>query len=174
MQTLYAQFDTERLRLIPTSIDDADFLLVLLNSPKWLKYIGDRKVETIEDAITYVQNRMNPQLERLGFGNYTVSLKSNNQKIGICGLYDREGLDGLDIGFAFLPEFEKKGYAFESAYKLLEVAVEKFKIKEISAITTEDNSESQKLLVKLGLQFEKKFFLEGDSEELMLFNLRIN
>ncbi len=174
MQTLYAQFDTERLRLIPTSIDDADFLLVLLNSPKWLKYIGDRKVETIEDAITYVQNRMNPQLERLGFGNYTVSLKSNNQKIGICGLYDRKGLEGLDIGFAFLPEFEKKGYAFESAYKLLEVAVEKFKIKEISAITTEDNSESQKLLVKLGLQFEKKFFLEGDSEELMLFNLRIN
>ncbi len=174
MQTLYAQFDTERLRLIPTSIDDADFLLVLLNSPKWLKYIGDRKVETIEDAITYVQNRMNPQLERLGFGNYTVSLKSNNQKIGICGLYDRKGLEGLDIGFAFLPEFEKKGYAFESAYKLLEVAVEKFKIKEISAITTEDNSESQKLLVKLGLQFEKKFFLEGDSEELMLFKLRIN
>ncbi len=174
MQTLYAQFDTERLRLIPTSIDDADFLLVLLNSPKWLKYIGDRKVETIEDAITYIQNRMNPQLERLGFGNYTVSLKSNNQKIGICGLYDRKGLEGLDIGFAFLPEFEKKGYAFESAYKLLEVAVEKFKIKEISAITTEDNSESQKLLVKLGLQFEKKFFLEGDSEELMLFNLRIN
>lgn len=174
MQTLYAQFDTERLRLIPTSIDDADFLLVLLNSPKWLKYIGDRKVETIEDAITYIQNRMNPQLERLGFGNYTVSLKSNNQKIGICGLYDRKGLEGLDIGFAFLPEFEKKGYAFESAYKLLEVAVEKFKIKEISAITTEDNSESQKLLVKLGLQFEKKFFLEGDSEELMLFKLRIN
>ncbi len=174
MQTLYAQFDTERLRLIPTSIDDADFLLVLLNSPKWLKYIGDRKVETIEDAITYIQNRMNPQLERLGFGNYTVSLKSNNQKIGICGLYDRKGLEGLDIGFAFLPEFEKKGYAFESANKLLEVAVEKFKIKEISAITTEDNSESQKLLVKLGLQFEKKFFLEGDSEELMLFKLRIN
>jgi ribosomal-protein-alanine N-acetyltransferase len=174
LQTLYAQFDTERLRLIPTSIDDADFLLVLLNSPKWLKYIGDRKVETIEDAITYIQNRMNPQLERLGFGNYTVSLKSNNQKIGICGLYDRKGLEGLDIGFAFLPEFEKKGYAFESAYKLLEVAVEKFKIKEISAITTEDNSESQKLLVKLGLQFEKKFFLEGDSEELMLFKLRIN
>lgn len=45
----------------------------------------------------------------------TVIRKLDNVKIGTCGLYDREGIDGVDIGFAFLPEYEKKGFAFENA-----------------------------------------------------------
>jgi RimJ/RimL family protein N-acetyltransferase len=30
--------------------------------------------------------------------------------------YDREGVNGIDIGFALPPEFEKQGYAFESVF----------------------------------------------------------
>jgi [ribosomal protein S5]-alanine N-acetyltransferase len=172
MTPQYPQFETERLRLIPTSIDDASFILALLNTPNWIRHIGDRKVTTIEEAVSYIQNKMNPQLERLGFGNFTVSLKSTEEKIGICGLYDRAGLKGFDIGFAFLPPFEKQGYAFESAQVIRDAAFNQLGIKEISAITKEANIDSQKLLIKLGLRFEKKFFMVGDKEELMLFRLK--
>lgn len=102
--------ETERLRLRSTSEEDADFVYRLLNSPQWLKYIGDRKVYSIEDARGYIQKKMLPQLERLGHSNFTVIRKSDGARMGSCGLYDREGLEGVDIGFAFLPEYEGQGY----------------------------------------------------------------
>ena len=33
--------ETERLDLREFSIDDAEFILTLLNTPAWLEYIGD-------------------------------------------------------------------------------------------------------------------------------------
>ena len=114
---------------------------------------------------------MLPQLERLGFGNYTVIRKSDQAKMGICGLYDRDGLDGLDIGFAFLPEYEGKGYAFESANKLKQVAFTEFGITEIVAITTQDNTASQKLLEKLGLTLTGATKIPNDNEELLLYKI---
>ena len=142
----YKSFETERLLLKPMSKEDASFLLELLNSPKWIKYIGDRNVNTIKEAETYIKHKMTPQLKKLGFSSYTVIRKTDNAKVGSCGLYDREGLEGIDLGFAFLPLYEKMGYAFESANKLKDLAFNQFNLKHISAITTSENKDSQKLL----------------------------
>ena len=80
----YKTFETERLILKPTSEDDADFILELFNTPKWLKYIGDRNVKSVEQAKEYINAKMVIQLERLGFGNYTVIRKSDHAKLGMC------------------------------------------------------------------------------------------
>ncbi|MCF6222774.1 MAG: GNAT family N-acetyltransferase [Flavobacteriaceae bacterium] len=162
-------FKTERLILKPTDEEDASFILELLNTPKWLKYIGDRNVKTLESAKAYIVNKMLPQLKKLGYSNYTVIRKSDKTKMGTCGLYDREGLDGIDIGFAFLPKYENKGYAFESANKLKNVAFNEFEIKEINAITTKDNVASQKLLEKLGMHLFGTTNISNDNEELLLY-----
>lgn len=164
-------FETERLLLRPTSIEDAAFVLELVNSPKWLANIGDRKVYTIEDAVAYIEEKILPQQERLGFSNYTVIRKADGTKLGSCGLYDREGLEGVDIGFAFLPQHEGQGYAWESARKIKEAAIHHFGIRKISAITIEKNTASQKLIKKLGLTFAKKMYLPDDPEELWLYEL---
>ncbi len=162
-------FETERLFVRPTNISDAEFIFELLNTPKWIRNIGDRNIRTVEDAENYIKNKMLPQLERLGFSNNTVIRKSDGIKIGTCGLYDREGLKGVDIGFAFLPEYEKLGYAFESANKLKETGITHFNISQISGITIHENKASQKLLEKLGLKFEKIINLPDDDEELLLY-----
>ncbi|WP_456421118.1 GNAT family N-acetyltransferase [Lutibacter sp.] len=167
----YESFKTERLLLEPTSKKDAEFILELLNTPKWVKYIGDRNVNSIEDAKNYIQHKMLPQLKNLGYANYTVIKKSDNIKIGTCGLYDREGINGIDIGFAFLPKYENNGFAFEAANKLIKTAFEKFDISKINAITTKKNFRSQKLLLKLGLKFDKIVKLPNNNEKLLLYTL---
>lgn len=167
--TDYKSFETERLILRPTSEVDAPFMLELLNSPSWIRYIGDRNVRSVEDAKTYIRNKIRPQLERLGYANYTVIRKSDEVKLGVCGLYDREGLEGIDIGFAFMPEHEKQGYAHEAAREIKRAGVEEFGITYIQAITVKDNVASQKLLEKLGLKFSRMVQLPGDKEELMLY-----
>lgn len=167
----YKTFETERLLLRPTIETDADLIYKLLNTPKWLAYIGNRNVNSIEDAEAYITKKMTPQLERLGFGNYTVIRKDDQAKMGTCGLYDREGVEGVDIGFAFLPDYEKKGYAFEAATKIMEVAFSEFKIKHIQAYTTKDNNSSQKLLEKLRLQQKGTTYLPEDNEELLVYKI---
>ena len=90
----YKVFETERLILRPTGVEDAALILKLLNMPKWLRFIGDRNVNTLEEAQLYIESRMLPQLGRLGYGNYTLVKKSDGTRLGTCGLYDREGLEG--------------------------------------------------------------------------------
>lgn len=104
----YDTFETERLLLKATSKEDASFILELLNTPKWIKNIGDRNVKSLEAAQNYILERMTPQFERLGYSNYTVIRKADGAKMGTCGLYDREGLEGIDIGFAFCQAMKSK------------------------------------------------------------------
>ena len=170
----YLSFETERLLLIPTNENDAEFVFVLLNTPKWLKYIGDRKVYSVDDAKKYIKTRMISQLDKLGFCNYTVIRKSDKAKMGLCGLYNRDGLDGIDIGFAFLSEYEGKGYAFEAAKRIKEAALKEFNLECINAITTKYNLASQKLIEKLGLKFIQTITLPNDAEELLLYRIENN
>jgi ribosomal-protein-alanine N-acetyltransferase len=114
---------------------------------------------------------MTPQIKKLGYGNYTIVRKSDGEKIGSCGLYDRDGVDGIDIGFAFLPEYEKMGYAYESTSKLAETAFNDFKLNQISGITSKRNTGSQNLLLKLGLKLEGNIKLPNNNEEILLYKL---
>lgn len=169
----YLTFETERLYLRPTVEKDASFIFELLNSPNWIKYIGDRKVKSTDDAKSYIKKKMIPQLEKLGYSNYTLILKDKEIKIGTCGLYDREDMEGIDIGFALLPEFEGKGFGFEAANEVKKAAKTRFGITELSGITTKDNITSQKLLRKLGLKLKGTVTLSDDKEELLLFFLKM-
>ena len=165
----HKSYETKRLYLTPTNQDDVEFILELLNTPKWLQYIGDRNVRTIDEAKNYITEKITAQFERLGFGNFTVIRKSDGLKIGSCGLYDREGLDGVDIGFGFLPDFEKQGYALESSMKVKDLAINEFGLKIINAITSKENIPSQKLLNKLGLSYIELITLPDSDEELMFY-----
>jgi RimJ/RimL family protein N-acetyltransferase len=168
----YLSFETERLIIRPCSTEDATFIYELLNCTTWLQYIGDRNVNSIHEARNYIEDKMYPQLKRLGFGNYTVIRKSDQQKMGTCGLHDREGLPGVDIGFAFLPQYEGVGYAYEAALEIKNQGFECFGLNQINAITLPSNKRSRKLLEKLGLQFEKLIQLPGDSEQLMFYTVK--
>src|SRR6478736_8102385 len=107
--------ETERLQLRQFEIDDAEFIVELVNTPGWLKFIGDRNIKTTEDAIRYLQNGPMKSYQENGFGLSLVEEKGNRKSIGMCGILKRDSLENPDIGFALLPEFVGKGYAFEIA-----------------------------------------------------------
>ena len=165
----YKSFETERLILRPTNLEDGPFIRELINTPKWLRFVGDRNVHSDQEAVEYIKARMLPQLENLGYSNYTVIKKSDGAKIGCCGLYNREGLEGVDIGFALLPKYEKHGYAFEASKEMLRAAREEFGISHIKGITAKEHYASQSLLKKLGLSCTGTVILPDEDEELFLY-----
>ena len=161
---------TQRLQLEQTKVNDADFILQLVNTPDWLMNIGDRNVHSVRDAEDYIRSRMLPQYERLGYGNFTVRELATGNPVGTCGLYDREGLEGIDLGFAFLPQYHRRGYGFESATALMTNAHQHWGMQNMKAITLETNTASRKLLEKLGFRLTGPVVLEGDPEELLLYS----
>ncbi len=161
--------ETNRLILRRLSPDDADFIIELLNEPSFIRYIGDRKIRTREDAHKYILNGPVDSYERHGFGLYLVELRDTGIPIGICGLLKRENLADVDVGFAFLPKFWSKGYAYESASAVLKYAKEICGLNRIVGITSPDNIASISVLEKLGLKFESMVRLTEDSPEIKLF-----
>lgn len=161
--------ETERLSLRQLTVDDAQFILTLLNEPSFLRYIGDKQVRNLEDARAYILNGPVASYERNGFGLYLVELKESYTPIGICGFLKRDELPDPDIGFAFLPEFWGKGFAFEAAAAVLEDARQRLKLQRILAITSLDNEASIKLLQRLGLRFDKVITFASNREQVKLF-----
>lgn len=157
--------ETSRLRLRTFTLDDAAFACELVNDPAWLRYIGDRGVRTLEDARGYI-GRTLAHYERHGYGAYVVELKTTGEVIGNCGLFQRDGLPGADLGFAFLERHRGQGYAHEAATAVLAVARERFGLKRVTAYTVPDNVRSLQLLAKLGFKVEATIRMPGDTEDV--------
>ncbi|MBD2752367.1 GNAT family N-acetyltransferase [Spirosoma validum] len=165
--------ETERLLLEEFSPDDAAFMLELLNTPTWLQYIGDRGVKTLDEARQYILDGPIKSYQQFGFGPYLVKLKTNDLPIGLCGLFRRETLEDIDIGFAFLPDYAGNGYGYESASAVMTYATENLGLTRITGLTTAANQYSIRLLEKLGLRFEKKIQFRADGEESLLYSINL-
>ncbi len=142
--------ETDRLTLRRIHTGDAAFLLVLLNDPAFLQFVGDKGVRTLADAETYVRTGPIESYARFGFGLLLVTLRDDGAPIGICGLLQRDMLDAPDLGFALLPEFRRNGYAAEAAAAVLEWGGAQRGIHRILAIVQPENARSIELLHRLG------------------------
>jgi len=149
--------ETDRLVLRHLTTRDTPFIIELVNTEGWIKYIGDRNIKTAEQARQYLVNGPLKSYADHGFGLYLVTLKTGNIPVGMCGLIKRAYLPAPDIGYAFLPGATGKGYALEVARAVLSFAFTNLKIEKILAITLPENERSVRLLNKLGMLPEEKF-----------------
>lgn len=161
--------ESDHLGLHRLTLEDAPFILNLLNEPSYLQFIGDKGVRTLDDARNYILAGPIDSYDRHGFGLYLTTLKDDGTPIGICGLLKRESLDAPDIGYAFLPAHWSRGYAFESASAVLAYARSVLGLTRLVAVVSPDNARSIRLLEKLGLRFERMVRLSADDIEIKLF-----
>ena len=155
------QLESKRLSLTKLCSEDHVFILELTNSRGWIQFIGDRNVHSVADALAYIE-----KIKAANFADYwTVLDKAKGNKLGVITLIQRDYLDGIDIGFAFLPQYSKKGFAYEASKLVLDRLMEKDKSDKIYAITQTDNIKSIKLCKKLGLKYLKTIKENGKDIE---------
>jgi ribosomal-protein-alanine N-acetyltransferase len=160
---------TDRLRIRELTLADAPFMLVLLNEPSFIHNIGDRGVRTLEDARRYLESGPLASYARHGFGLCLVEFRDPAEPIGICGVLKRDELPDPDIGFAFLPAFWSKGYAYESAAAVMSDARDTLRLSRLLAIVNPTNTGSIRLLERLGFRYERMIRLNEARPELKLF-----
>ena len=164
--------ETERLVIRHLNSEDAAFMLKLLNEPDWIKYIGDRGIQTIAEARKYIEDGPMTMYKDEGFGLYLVELKENETPIGICGLIQRDFLKDVDLGFAILSQYWGNGYAFEAAQTTLTYGHDILGFQRIAGFTSLDNEKSANLLLKLGMTEEGTIKFGSTSEDVRLFAIK--
>lgn len=145
-------YRTGRLVLDTLSLADADFIFELVNSAGWKKFIGDRNVHNTEDAMAYIEKI----LSNTAIHYRVVRLAVTGTPVGLVTLIQRDYLEHPDIGFAFLPQYAKNGYAFEASHAVLHDVCSPGKWQTVLATTIPDNSSSIHLLKKLGFTFRNE------------------
>jgi RimJ/RimL family protein N-acetyltransferase len=163
---------TARLRISPFTLDDAAFIVELLNDPGWLQHIGDRKVRTLDDAQRYLREGPLASQQRHGFALSAVrrhDAATEATPIGMCGLIRREGLDDVDIGYAFMPAARGQGLAREAAAAVLRHGFEHLGLQRIVAITSPGNATSVRVLESIGMRYERRLQLPGRDDESLVY-----
>ena len=152
MATKYL-FSSERLGFRTWSADDLNAFyalnadaLVMQHFPKTLS-----KEET-RDYITKLQEHY----ETYGHCYYATEIKETGEFIGFIGLafqdYETDFTPNVDIGWRLKKTSWGKGYATEGAKKCLDIAFENFQLQKVIATCTIQNSSSEKVMQKIGMQ----------------------
>lgn len=155
---------TNRLHLNILAKEDFEFIIQLVNTKGWIEFIGDRNIHSKEESVAYI----NKILDAKNICYWVVRIKNGNIPIGIISFLKRDYLEDFDIGFAFLPEFTGHGYAYEAAKEILSMVSTYPEYNRVLATTIPNNISSIKLLVKLGLHFEKE--LEVGDQKLHIYS----
>lgn len=147
------KLNTTRLIIDPMSeTNDTDFIFQLLNTDGWIRYIGNRNIHGLEEAKQYIK-KINSNRD---ISYFTVRTREDGNAIGLITIIKRSYLNAPDTGFAFLPVYHGKGYAYEAATAVLnELISNDNTLEEICAVTLPENDSSIRLLKKLGLTYKK-------------------
>lgn len=143
--------ETERLVLIPFAAEDCDELLALFRDSAVRRYLCDDKImsrDWMQQEITDSQARF--AQGELGLWSLRLRQASNNGHapiIGIAGFLPIRGV--LQLMYALLPAYWRKGYATEAA-KAVIAAAKRHGRRDIVAATDIPNVDSQRVLQRLG------------------------
>jgi [ribosomal protein S5]-alanine N-acetyltransferase len=166
---MFITINTERLHIRPLAATDNNFVFELLNTEGWIKNVGNRNINELADADAYIKKILEAE------GGYCHVFEDliSKKPIGMLTFIARKENDFPDIGFATLPQFERRGFTYEAANTFFEKIKESKKYSSIIGIALPSNIASLNLLKKLGLQEDKLFKEEGSDVELMMMKITL-
>jgi RimJ/RimL family protein N-acetyltransferase len=162
--------ETPRLRIRELTVDDAGFILGLVNEPSFLANIGDKGVRNLEDARKFILEGPWASHRDRGYGQFLVQLKEDGVPIGVCGILYRDTLELSDIGGAFLPKYWRRGFAYEAARAVMDYGRSTLGLEKIVGLTSKDNVASIKLMEKLDMKFERIIMMSENDPGTALYS----
>ena len=149
---MHIVFETPRLILRRFTEEDTALILQLNSDPEIVKYVHEPTLETEEQAKNILINIILPQYKN-NLGRWAIHTKGNNEFIGWCGIKYRPELDEMDLGYRLKKIAWGRGYASEAAQHTLEYAFNTLKLRLITGRAHIENTASQKILEKIGMNF---------------------
>ncbi len=155
-------FQTERLIIRKFRLSDLPSLINMFTDQEVMRYIGHRRpmIEAeIQNWLTDILHRQATELTR-----YAVALKATNELIGVAGLQEEGG--GKDFGYYFRRSHWRKGYAQEACSAIIDHIETRLQIKDYQIFIADENTNSIRMVKKLGMQAVKSITKSGEQGHL--------
>ncbi len=161
--------ESKRLNFREARDSDAQFIKALMNDPDWLRYIGDRNLDSISKARVFIRQHLQNPATNNGLGMYVIELKPDLRTIGLAGLLHRDHMPDIDIGYALLPDARGFGYAEESIRFFVKHAFVQLLHSTLYAIVHKDNVRSISLIKRCGFHESRQPFTSNTEGALLYF-----
>ena len=145
--------ETARLQLRLFQPDDLDRLAALILDPDVMRYVGNGKPGTREEADVALKSIIR-HWETHGFGRWAVVDKQTQNFVGFGGLRSLYGEP--EVVYHFAKPHWGKGFATELARASLRYGFEEHHFDRILAIAKPPNAASIHVMEKLGMHYEKQ------------------
>lgn len=153
-RTNISEIETEHLYLVPLEEIDLELFNHLYSDNFLTKNIGG-KIEGKKIHKSFILSLRNNTEEAFSRFTWSIVAKTENQKIGICGLVSNNvNASSADIGTVIKEPYHGRGIATESLRGLMKYGFESLKLEEINGNSFFRNKISFKLMKSLGYQFE--------------------
>ncbi|APX18018.1 GNAT family N-acetyltransferase (plasmid) [Phaeobacter inhibens] len=166
--------NTERLLLRGWKPDDHAPFAAMCADPDVMRYIGNGKTRTADDAARYIASFEKEWNER-GFGLFAVESKQTGELIGFTGLswpdFLPEVLPSVEIGWRFSKPSWGKGFASEAAAAALSFGVNELGITDIVSIYQLENGASARIMQKLCMTFDRRTIDPTCEREVEVYRL---
>lgn len=155
------ELSTDRLTLRMFREPDLDAYTALLANPEVMRYIGDGRTGTRNEAWRHMATILGHWHLR-GYGMFAVERRDNGQFVGRVGFWNPEGWPGLEIGWALLREHWGHGYATEAARACLQFGFDELQFSRVISLIHPSNQQSIRVAERLGERFEAEGELYGN------------
>lgn len=146
--------ETERLSLRGMRVSDAEDMFAYAQYEpvtRYLTWTPHPNVKHTKEYLTYVSQRY-----RTGdFFDWAIVSREDGRMIGTCGFtaFDFPS-DSAEIGYVLNPVYHGRGLATEAVREVIRFGFEELKLHRIEAKFMKENTRSQKLMERVGMQFE--------------------
>lgn len=152
--------NTKRLILRDLVLEDWEIIYDLMQEPETRYYMeGYLRGETEEEAKGWV-NEMIGYNSEIPRHSYNLAIQCNEETIGWIGIGEAssEEKKDLDFGYALKKDFWGQGLMTEALQALIKFCFETMPIKRITGDCETKNLASRRVMEKVGMTLEKRFF----------------
>ena len=153
---------TPRLKLRRFTAEDAPAMFRLGSDPVVMRYIGSPPMQTIAEALVYLQSHPLADYQRTGFGRLAMVWPATGEIIGFCGLKWVDEINGFDLGYRLLQPYWGQGLAVEASLAVLADARQRVlkcpqgqAQQQVYGLVHPQNQGSIRVLEKLGFAYQR-------------------
>ncbi len=166
--------ETRRMVLRPWKAEDHAAFARICADPEVMRYIGDGSTKTPEQASKDIE-AFEQEWKDCGFGLFAVELKETGALAGFAGLstpkFLPEILPSVEIGWRLDRALWGQGLATEAGRAALDFGVGELGLRTIVSICQIDNRASERIMIKLGLAFDRRTTVPSSGATVHVYRL---
>jgi ribosomal-protein-alanine N-acetyltransferase len=141
--------ETERLTLRPFREADVDPFFELSQDPDVMRYVGDRRVPTLQETWRAVAGWLGHWALR-GDGQWAIEEREGGRLIGRAGIINPVDWPGPEVGYLLGQEWWGHGYATEAAQAAMDWGFDKRGFEDLLSLIDPANRPSIAVATRLG------------------------